>query len=267
MKTNFGKMNIGGHKLATLFVVLAGCQTMANDPLDLSRAWDLGTLSIPALAFEDGYKRQGSVDVVLPKLAGAIKPGLKLPVVVFAHGCNGLGSEGRKFINLVSANGFAVVAPSSLARPSRNFKSACDPRTKTFDILPYDLRLAEVRDAYRRVLALPWADKENIFLAGFSEGGGAVVRYEGGEFKGIIALATNCGGRSHQGIAAPTRVPVLVIYGTNDEWSSQFDFHCYPQRHGGPSRLLRLQGVGTAVMHMPQTRKAMLSFLATLRGG
>ncbi|MBT4487628.1 MAG: alpha/beta hydrolase [Rhodospirillaceae bacterium] len=260
-------INWGGRKLAMLFGVLAGCQTMTNDPLDLSKAWDNGAISVPALAFADGYKRQGSIDVVLPKLAGAMKPGQKLPIIVFAHGCTGLASEGRKFIELVSANGYAVVAPSSLARPSRNFKAACNPRNKTFSALPYHLRLAEMSEAYKRLLALPWVDKMNIFLAGFSEGGGTAVRYQGSEFKGIIALGTNCGGPGHRGISAPLRVPVLVIYGNKDEWSSQFDFHCHPQQHDGPSRLLRLQRSGHAVLHDPQAREAVLSFLSALRGG
>jgi len=58
------------------------CQATADDPQDLSKSWECGAISIPASAFADEQKLEGSIDFVLPSVAGANKPGAKRPVVV-----------------------------------------------------------------------------------------------------------------------------------------------------------------------------------------
>jgi len=65
-----------------LLTALMSCQTTADDPQDLSKSWEYGAISIPASAFADKQKLEGSIDFVLPSVAGANKPGAKRPVVV-----------------------------------------------------------------------------------------------------------------------------------------------------------------------------------------
>ncbi|MDA0260907.1 MAG: hypothetical protein O3A21_01730, partial [Proteobacteria bacterium] len=79
--------------------------------------------------------------------------GGRWPVVVYLHGCTGLGQH-QLFQHLARA-GYVVIASNSMARPYRPLQ--CDPQTLTggYNLFVYDFRQAEVSYAVQRLLAMP----------------------------------------------------------------------------------------------------------------
>lgn len=136
-------------------------------------------------------------------------------IVLFAHGCNGLGWSKNaeiwgSFFNALQYNFFA---PDSFAepRPAEVCGDAWKARAKDQTII-MKLRVAQIlrsiAELKKRYPGLP------IYVWGHSEGG-AIVKYINADVAGIIASGDECdaGGR---GIAAPFSVPVLYLFGEND---------------------------------------------------
>ncbi len=95
-----------------------------------------------------------------------IKPGAKLPVVLYMHGCEGIRRQAGHYRELLLSLGYGVFMPDSFRRPGRR---ACDQHGS----LSYRvrLRLEEVEYAVARIKELSWVDQSRVVLMGFSEGG------------------------------------------------------------------------------------------------
>ena len=127
------------------------------------------------------FKPYSNALVSVNELAG-MKPG---PVAVFMHGCNGFGydlnpNDSSNWGLFLASQGYTVIMPDSLVRPSRNGKLTCDVATHTagLNYLLYDKRIEEAYYALNKVLDAAWWDNKRLILGGESEGGLTVYQRE-----------------------------------------------------------------------------------------
>ena len=109
-------------------------------------------------------------------------------VAVFLHGCTGLDSPDtigtdQDWGTFLAQQGYIVIMPDSMARPSRQGVLTCNPATfeRGLNMWIYDLRIEEANFALRKVLDARWYDGSRLILGGHSEGAATVYRstYDG----------------------------------------------------------------------------------------
>ncbi|CAD7847209.1 MAG: hypothetical protein [Olavius algarvensis Gamma 3 endosymbiont] len=184
---------------------------------ELARAWRYGQHLLPQSALRENQFKSISEIRAYPDAwvelvaANKIKPEIKLPAVVYLHGCAG-NRNGDYWGKLVNGLGFAFFAPDSLARPR---ESLCD--TGNMKKLRIPLRNSELRYARRQLKRLDWIDQSRIVLLGFSEGAQTAAAYSGDEFAAIVLMGTNCrfSGGSPK---AASSIAVLSLMGKNDRY-------------------------------------------------
>lgn len=153
-----------------------------------------------------------------------------VPLVVYLHGCSGFWSGTYERINWLASQGFAVIAPLSLAREF--YPQSCD--ASTFESGLYrptrDLRQADVQYAIEAIAQFSWIDFDNVFLVGLSEGAAMAATYAL-PFDSEVAIKArvlegwtcNAGWSEYAGLATDGE-PVLSLVGDNDPWY-QNDYH------------------------------------------
>ena len=209
---------------SVILFFLAGILSACNAPIpildprpDIELTWSKAKVAFPP--FRSGREvlfanlEDGSVE---NRLEG-LPRNTQLPVVLYVHGCTGIGSDG--FFRALARAGYVVIAPDSMARRYRPLQ--CDPETRTggYNRFVYDFRLTEISFALDRLKQLPWVDQNRLYLIGVSEGGVAVALYRGDEFRArVIAQWTCMGAPLVQGIFAPRDEPVLSIVRDRDPW-------------------------------------------------
>jgi poly(3-hydroxybutyrate) depolymerase len=199
-----------------LFVFLLIASNFSNAFLvqgyDVSKAWEGAQVYVPSN--------------FLTKKVDDVKVDKPLPVVILLHGCGGIGDHEKKWAQNLKSEGFIVVLPDSFAIPSREINCVPSSNTPNVGKVPVnDLRPAEAEFAMKKVQEQVWADKNNIFLMGHSEGGaGAFLTKEAG-FKGVIVSGFSCGVRRKVGSADTT--PFIAINWEIDPYFSKDDS---PQR-------------------------------------
>jgi len=195
----------------------------------------------------------------LDELAAKLPAGTKLPVVVYFHGCAGMvAASGLHLEWLEKLDGFVTIAPDSFARARPVFCFA----DHTVDISLVDevgtMRRDEINYAMRRVAALPWVDRNNIFLMGHSQGGGMVAGYRGAQpVRGRILINggcnTNMGGDGMRDGEA-----LLTFDSGQDLWFKVYDTWCrdYVRDHGGTSVYdPKSRSHNLVLQHWPVVRK------------
>lgn len=205
---------------AIALVLLAGCSSTAMAPSgqsDLELTWQRALVALPP-----GIGTETKDTVIENSIfqnAVASLEGRRLPVVLYLHGCTGLEKSDRRLMRALSRAGFLVVAPDSMARRYR--PRQCRPRRKTggFNLFVYDFRQAEINFALQQLRQDGWADTDNLFLVGSSEGGLAAALHRGAAFRARVITKWTCHG-SHlvRGLAAPPNEPVLAIVRKKDPW-------------------------------------------------
>lgn len=222
--------------------LLGGCQSYTK-PEDLHATWAMAPKRLPAHATRDG---QAVYEYTTPDYgawlekvtSGVLKPGIKLPAVLYLHGCAGLTSAstwGGHF----TRRGFAFFAPNSYARVGRSnscLRGAADSKIA--------MRQAELRYALEKMRQIAWIDPRRLVLVGFSEGGFTAAQYRGTEFAAVVLLGVDCrltGGSP----LTPASVPVLNIVGAQDDWG--FGRGCSMNRTSDGSKTVVLQDAGHAV--------------------
>lgn len=147
----------------------------------------------------------------------------KHSVLLFLHGCAGLNAHHVAWAKFIADLGFVVILPDSMARPARPANCTNGKPTWAFpEFAKY--RQQEITYALKQVLDSEWADKNNIFLMGHSEGGIAAAQSPHREFAGVIISAWTCS-NSHPnpkvilpGIFSPKDLPILVVAPIRDGW-------------------------------------------------
>lgn len=250
-------------------VGLAACVAPAQVS-DLQRTWTQAAVFLPPLGMgEVLVTRMGSNDMAA-RLA-ALRAGTKLPVVLYMHGCTGIGNEA--LLRKIAAGGFAVIAPDSFARAWRPLQ--CSPATFEggYNVFIYDFRLAEVAYALDQMWASPWADSNRLVLVGSSEGAVAAALYRGDEFAARVIAQWTCSGAPHvAGLAWGGGEPVLALLGARDPWylasSGQHCGHYLVGRPNSRSEIIAISsdiGDSKALKHdilsNPDTQSQILGFI------
>jgi dienelactone hydrolase len=196
---------------------LGGCvQPLFPALSDIERTWATAVVALPALSADAPLVSTMDSPEMTRRLA-LLSDGKSLPVVVYMHGCTGIGN--LDFMRSLADEGFAVVAPNSFARSFRPLQ--CEPETNTggFNVFVYDFRLTEISFALEKLWPAEWADWSRMVLAGASEGAVAVALYRGDEFNGRVIAQWTCNGAPLvAGIDAPMDEPIFAVVGADDPW-------------------------------------------------
>ena len=236
-------------RFQTTFILLllfgAGCAALnGSSDADIASTWIKARVYLPQVP---SYVKPADVSV-----AG------KLPTVVYLHGCTGFSPGDARWARTLTSAGYGVVLPDSFARSYR--LSNCDPKTHFAGafLAAGGMRQEEIEHALKMLMAAPWADQENLFLMGHSEGGGAVARWPNGGFKAHIISGNRC----KRGLPAPASIGVLVISFLHDPWDGNYHRTCAIWFGGRESTSeLLLPGAGHDTSQSPQAQHAVLDFL------
>lgn len=189
-------------------LLLAGCAVTPAGPEQLQRTWEAAHVR---LLYDDSYVF-GRMSVPANQQAlSRIPVGVKLPTVIYLHGCDGLDWEkASQTMGRLVTQGFALLAPDSFARSNR--RASCGRKSNVLA-----LRVAEARHAVEQASKLPWVDVRNLFLIGHSEGGGAAAEYPGDQFNAIVVSGWGC----QRGLR--NRATTLVVLAGGDPWLHNSD--------------------------------------------
>ena len=196
--------------LLALSLFLSGFNLVhAEENSDVALSW----LNAPAFVFNHPEIKQANQ---LSELKN------KFPVVIYLHGCAGINRDALNWGSYISSLGFIVILPNSMARNGRI--SNCDPKLKKGNgafPMARKYRQQEIDYSLSQTINISWAQRQNIFLMGHSEGGIAVAQSPHSEFAGEIISGETCTNRNnpiYDGIFAPLNMPVLAIASIHDEW-------------------------------------------------
>jgi len=214
------------------------------DP-DVRRTWDRAVVYLPGRRFTT---LPAKVDVTTPHT-----------VVLYLHGCVITDHGDRPWARFIADQGFIVVMPDSYARKYR--PSNCDGKTHSSGFFPlaHILRLEEIVWARHMLSKMPWADENNLFLMGHSEGGYAVNRYGEGGFRGIIISGYNCG-RSWANWKVDT--PAIAVNYESDPWFKHAgSMRCADNISGRSIKDVILSGHGHETYFRAEARDAVRDFI------
>ncbi len=191
-----------------------------SDPREIKRSWEAALVRIP------GRSKGKMIRTTMGVLSeGRVRvPDGKWPTVVYLHGCAGVWPGTYRRIDWLAANGFAVVAPVSLAR--RKYPRSCDVRQHRGGLYRPTLRMRQLDAAYAIAHAkqLRWVDPQNVFLMGLSQGGitTATLRTDDPatrvNARVVEGWTCHAGWEEYRGINAPPEEPVLTLVGARDPW-------------------------------------------------
>jgi dienelactone hydrolase len=247
--------------------LLGGCTT-GSSPEATARTYESARISIPRVAVDGtevvaGYHGRVRDDPAQAQLRALAARGLRMPTVLYLHGCTGLGFAALVDLAQIAEAGAIAYAPDSYARPGR--PAACDETRHTHGGLGmWLLRFEEAAHARDRLAAEPWIDDTRVVLMGFSEGGFAVALSRDPRYVGYVVSGANCVGYNNQnGLAVPPHKPVLVILSRFDPWFSTPEA-CTASLAGRPnSRSVILDKPGHHMNGEPEAREALRGFLGT----
>jgi dienelactone hydrolase len=204
-----------------------------------------------------------------------------VPVVVFLHGCDGLGAgpgalypDTRAWVQTITQAGYRFVAPDSWARGTWSRPNSCpgqsgpQPTLET-RLTVRSMRIAEIGYAVARLQEDPTVDQKRIVALGHSEGGLAIatstpppgVRAEiisGWTCHSSVALG--------MGIAAPPSIPVLALGFERDTTTEMRPGKCsefFPGRTDAHEFIA--PGSGHMIGGVAGAQQAVVDFLGSLR--
>ena len=189
-----------------------------NDPVEMERVWQAALVRIP----KPGGKYLATTIKELH--AHNLRGDGKLPAVIYLHGCSGIWEGTHMRIDFLAANGYAVIAPPSMAR--KKYPKSCEPEQLQGGLYRGTLRIRQYDAGYaiEKAKSLPWVDADRIFLMGLSEGGITVATFRSNSgdasvrARVIEGWTCQAGWREYRGIKAPEGEPVLTLLGANDPW-------------------------------------------------
>jgi len=165
---------------------------------DVAKSWQKGVAYVP-----------GKSSSTAPPEISAEKP---YPVILYMHGCSGIGPTDKRWGPFLKDLGFIVIQPDSL---ERDRPKSCDPAARRSGMFPgvFRLRLEEMNYAREQIARSSWADQKNVFIMGHSEGGVTVALTTRADFRGAVISAWHCG---TTGLRTAPDVPVLAIDHSSD---------------------------------------------------
>jgi len=191
--------------------VSTGSDQSATDPAELERTWQAAKVRVP---LRDETLTGRISDLVVPD-------GVRLPLVVYLHGCAGFWRGTDRTLDWLAEQGYAVIAPDGFAR--RYKPVSCDPIGRRGGLHRGVLafRQAEADFALKRARTMAWVDADNVFLVGLSEGAITAATYSGGQpvnARVIEGWTCHAGWPEYGGLKAPAAEPVLSLVSGDDPW-------------------------------------------------
>ena len=256
--------------LSSVFVVgmvviaasgLAASRTLPEGVTPAMATWRYGDYAIPSTFTKTGdiekFRASPGDPLWTTSAEKKLKPGVKVPVVLYLHGCGGLqgiSHDNYQYQRLLLAQGYAVFMPDSFKRPGRRkCREEGDLRHRVY------LRTEEVKYALDRIRELPWVDQKRIILMGFSEGGNTTDNWSRAGFVAHIIIGSACT-LLGDNPAAPEGVPVLAIVGEYDEFRPGMT--CKVKRTVGGSKSIIIPGAPHHIARYTQTQEAIKVFLS-----
>ena len=199
--------------------------------------------------------------------------------IIYLHGCAGHWIGTAKRIDFYAKNGYAVIAPPSMAR--KKYAQSCDtsiPRGGMYRSV-LKIRHIDAENAILKAKQLSWTDNENIFLVGLSEGGITTATYTPknieSSVKGRVIEGWTCnvGWEEYQGVNTPYNEPVLSLVAKYDPWfqAEYLKGHCGQFKNNNPLSKSIIIDDGTqlskghGLMHDKKIQKITLDFLKKIR--
>jgi len=189
-----------------------------------------------------------------------------LPVVIYLHGCTGITSHNDiPWARIIKDLGYVVVQPDSLARRDRG-DSCSGASRQHFNPGVHRLRIQEAEYALKKLQSTKWADPNNIFLMGHSEGAIAAARAQITGFRGVIISSWLCTDTypSFNGLFTPRNTPVLTMGWDHDPWyyGTRWNGSCADKFDGRTNaENITFSGVEHSTAQMPAARDAVEKFL------
>lgn len=249
-------------------LAVAGCAGINpfDTSADIERTWEQSRVVLPGTAADTAIVT-GMASYVMQRRIAQLHPGETLPVVIYLHGCTGIGN--LPFMQTLARRGYAVIAPDSLARRYRPLQ--CDPehRRGGYNLFVYDFRHAELTYALQQLAGMQWVDRDNLFLIGNSEGGVVAALYRGDEFNARVITQWTCEGAPLvRGIGAPDDTPILAIVRGHDPWygkkkslGQQGDCGRYMEGRPRSRSIVLAKGEGHGVFNHLSAVKTILDFI------
>lgn len=183
------------------------------DAAELERTWASAPVYLPTAG---SYRRLTTTGLV-----AALASQSRLPsVVIYVHGCSGLGRAAVDAGEFLARAGYLVIEPDSFARLAK--PKSCDPAIHRGGLHREVLRWRheEVKFSIRKLRALAGTSGVDIFLMGFSEGAIAVATFVGEPVRARIIEGWTChaGWPEYRGLPAPPGEPVLALVARDDPW-------------------------------------------------
>ncbi len=199
--------------------------------------------------------------------------GRKFPVVMYMHGCTGISDSDRALMRTIAKAGYVVVAPNSMARKYRPLQCASWNKQGGFNLFVFDFRQEEINFALQQIAGNPWADWDNLFIVGVSEGGLAAAHFRGGLFKARVITQWTCHGSTWvRGIDGPEDTPVLAVVRKDDPWytsgSGKQAGDCstfFGDKRPGSESIVLEEGQGHDVIDDPGVVSRIVDFLGRYR--
>ena len=189
-----------------------------RDPNEMRLPWINALVRIP---LENGKLYRGTIKDIKSDDQFLYK---KHKTIIYLHGCAGHWIGTAKRIDFFANNGFAVIAPPSMAR--KKYAKSCDTATNKGGFYRSVLKIRQI-DAENAILQakkLSWTDNNNIFLVGLSEGGITTATYEpnnkesGVNGRVVEGWTCNAGWSEYRGLKTPYNEPVLSLVAKYDPW-------------------------------------------------
>lgn len=180
-------------------------------------------------------------------------------VVVYLHGCGGIGSDEQAWGRFLSKNNFVVLMPDSLAIKGRRRNCEVGSSTRNAHNVPVGpLRILEARHALEQISQIKSVEK--IFLMGHSEGGATILMAPFGKFNGVISIGSFCSGPN---VNISKNVPLLLINHESDPWFKDITNQCLQKtaHRSENTKELVILGAGHEASGNNEARKAVLDFL------
>ncbi|HEX6212266.1 MAG TPA: hypothetical protein VF136_15905 [Methylomirabilota bacterium] len=196
---------------------------------------------------------------------GAAPTPADVPVVIYAPDCADPDEDLRRWADLLTRHGYAVIAIDSRARDGRAPDCGATTLYAPADLQALATREAEIRYALRQVRTLPWVRQSSVFLLGLGRGAVVAGGYTGPAFSGYILTGWTCTAPHPRGGLATARDrPVLAIRWAIDPWFTDpaWNGDCGASLGGRPaSRSIVLEGTGHSVAGDERAQRAVLDFL------
>lgn len=242
-----------------------------HTPQSLQAAIDQAWVSLPA-SVTGGAPYHGVLSQAPAAKAQA-------PVMVFVHGSGGINPMIKEFQQWAAESlGIASITADSMQLKDRiKYKS---PIPKANYEVVHALRAAELQATIAALPQLAFADTQRLVIAGTSEGGVTVARYQAAagapQEKGRMIFSWSCEDnyhvQSHQ-THLPATLPVLNIMSSTDIYFSpsnswlgndQAVGHCGAAlKDNKVSSIVLIPGAPHTLFNLPQARQPIEGFLRT----